>query len=53
MIHCQRCPAEDGVFAEFKVRMTNSDTGKIIRFWYVCAVHLEMDFGPWLKRRTR
>lgn len=49
---CQRCDPSEGVFAEYKVKVTNAETGEVYRFWYVCAVHLELDFGPWLKKRS-
>lgn len=50
---CQRCPPEEGIYAEYKVQMRNADTGETIRFWYVCGVHLEEDFKPWLTPKVR
>lgn len=52
-IHCQRCLPEEGVLADMKVTERNADTGAVIRYWYVCAVHLEEDFGPWLKAQKQ
>jgi hypothetical protein len=50
-IRCQRCKPEEGVLAETLVRMFNSDTKELIRSWYLCSLHVEVDFGPWLKKR--
>ena len=52
-IRCQRCPPEDNIISEYKVRETNIETGEIIHFRYLCSVHVELDYGPWLTKRHR
>jgi hypothetical protein len=49
-ISCQHAGCD--AFADTKVR--EHQQGRTIRWWYVCVVHLEEDFAPWLfLKRTR
>jgi hypothetical protein len=39
--------------ADTKVRETDLDTGQIIWWRYLCVVHLEEEYGPWLNIKRR
>jgi hypothetical protein len=50
-VRCQH-PGCDA-FADTKVREYDPETGKTRRWWYMCVVHLEEEFEPWLTAKRR
>jgi hypothetical protein len=38
-------------YADTKVREYDRETGKTYRWWYLCVVHVEEEFGPWLDKK--
>lgn len=47
MIGCQIDGCE--ALAEVKVRETNTSTGEIVWWRYLCLTHLEEEYAPWLR----
>jgi len=50
-ITCQdpRCDA----YADMKIREYNAETGETYRWWYLCVVHVQEEFEPWLGAKKK
>lgn len=51
VVRCQHAGCD--AFADMKVREYDPATGKTYRWWYLCVVHLEEEFEPWLTALRR